>query len=233
MARGGRGERPRADAVRAVGREQTTYKSCCGGVRLRAPFRARADRTRESDRRSRAGPTRLGRREVRLRCGRVGLKGAVAGGVAAGCQRREAPRCREDELRRRKHRRERVKRVTEERSEAQESSRLGLWRCSQTVRQQLFIRERLGLWRCSPPIRPHLFINKRLRPQDRSRNGRESFMNDRHIESILKSTGSRSPASGSRSRSPRRATSAGRSGCTRSPGCRRRSAGSSARRGRR
>ncbi len=27
-------------------------------------------------------------------CGRVGLNGAVAGGVAAGCQRRVTPRCR-------------------------------------------------------------------------------------------------------------------------------------------
>nr|ABT17405.1 hypothetical protein [Halorubrum sp. TP009] len=51
---------------------------------------------------------RLGRCEAAVLCG-AGLKGAVAGSGAAGCPWRVAPRCREGEARRRKHRRERTK----------------------------------------------------------------------------------------------------------------------------
>ena len=47
----------------------------------------------------------------------MGLKGAVAGGVAAGCQRREVPRCREGDGARRKDRKERAPRATEDHNE--------------------------------------------------------------------------------------------------------------------
>jgi len=40
----------------------------------------------------------------------------------------------------------------EDRSEPLESSRLGLWRCSPSIRRQPRMSERLGLWRCSPVI---------------------------------------------------------------------------------
>ncbi|WP_192812432.1 hypothetical protein [Halorubrum sp. T3] len=50
----------------------------------------------------------------------------------------------------------------EDRGEPIESSRLGLWRCSRSIRSRLFISEQLRLWRCSRSIRSRLFISEQL-----------------------------------------------------------------------
>ena len=98
------------------------------------------------------GAARLGRCEVRLPCGRVGLKGAAAipASGASGKTRDEVSW--KDEDARRKDRKERVKRATEDRGERIESSRLGLWECSPPIRSR--IRNRLPLTRRTADQRP-------------------------------------------------------------------------------
>ncbi len=135
------------------------YKEPCGGACLRvAAEGGREEHARGSRWRLSPPATRLGRHEVLCGCG--------AGGTQRGS--------REDEARRSKHCKERAKRATEARSKPRESSRLGLWRPSPSIRSHRFIAERLGLWRPSPSIRSHRFIAERLglwrpSPQSRSR----------------------------------------------------------------
>ena len=130
---------------------------------------ARADERPEGASRTREGVsrpeqrggrlTRLGRREVRLLCvpaseasgstevaaraakragtssGGAGLKGAVGSGKTAEVSTA-------------------ANGVSEERNEALDRSRLGLWRCSPPIRQRLFISERLGaleMFAADPP----------------------------------------------------------------------------------
>ncbi|WP_203230565.1 hypothetical protein, partial [Halorubrum distributum] len=50
----------------------------------------------------------------------------------------------------------------EEHSERAATARLGLWRCSPPIREQLFINKRLGLRQCSLTTCGNLFINERL-----------------------------------------------------------------------
>ncbi|GAA0714926.1 hypothetical protein GCM10009060_01090 [Halorubrum trapanicum] len=72
---------------------------------------------------------------------------------------------REDEDARRKDRRERVKRATEDHSERIESSRLGLWRCPPSICWQLFISDRLGGLAVSCPRGIDEFVRKSLTPK--------------------------------------------------------------------
>ncbi|RLM72926.1 hypothetical protein DVK07_05325 [Halorubrum sp. Atlit-26R] len=81
------------------------------------PQGVRSTREGRGDRSEAEGAARLGRREARLPCGAgQDSKGQPGGG-----------------RRRRKHRRERATRATEEHSECAPASRLGLWRCSRSI----------------------------------------------------------------------------------------------------
>ncbi|MFY4816462.1 hypothetical protein ACOJIV_27875, partial [Haloarcula sp. AONF1] len=96
----GRGE---GDRREPAGRARRGW----GGVRLRSRERPEgASGSTEVAARAASEASEQDRLPVVL-CG-VGLKGAVAGGEAAGCPWRVAPRCREDEARRSKHRSEGV-----------------------------------------------------------------------------------------------------------------------------